>query len=65
VEVEDVTGSTEIPILRLESTPGIHHFAALSTGETIENPKFFREDEKLLATIQRRLSKERERYQGT
>ena len=37
---------------------GLTHFAALSTGETIENPRFFRSDEAALAKVQRRFSKE-------
>jgi putative transposase len=37
---------------------GLTNFAALSTGETIEPPKFFRQEEKALARAQRRLSKE-------
>jgi hypothetical protein len=32
-------------------------FAYLSTGESIDNPRFFREEEKALAKAQRRLSK--------
>lgn len=36
---------------------GLTHFATLSTGEHIPNPRFFRKDEKLLAKAQRRLSK--------
>lgn len=36
---------------------GIHSFATLSTGEHIENPKFFRQEEKALAKAQRKLSK--------
>lgn len=36
---------------------GLTHFATLSTGEQIENPRFFRKDEKALAKAQRRLSK--------
>lgn len=35
---------------------GLHHFATLSTGEHIENPRFFRSDERALAKAQRRLS---------
>ena len=37
---------------------GLTHFATLSNGEQIDNPRFFRKDEKALATVQRRLSKE-------
>jgi len=36
---------------------GLTHFAMLSTGEQVENPRFFRQDEKALAKAQRRLSK--------
>ena len=36
---------------------GLTHFATLSTGEHIPNPRFFRRDEKTLAKAQRRLSK--------
>lgn len=35
---------------------GFHSFAALSTGEQIENPRFFRQEEKALAKAQRKLS---------
>lgn len=37
---------------------GLTSFAALSTGEAIENPRFFRHEEKALARAQRRLSRE-------
>jgi putative transposase len=37
---------------------GLSRFATLSNGEQIDNPRFFRKDEKALATVQRRLSKE-------
>jgi putative transposase len=37
---------------------GLASFAAFSTGETIENPRFFRAEEQALANAQRRLSKE-------
>ena len=36
---------------------GLKTFAYLSTGEQIENPRFFREEEQALAHAQRRLSK--------
>jgi putative transposase len=36
---------------------GLKHFATLSNGESIENPRFFREEEKELAKAQRALSK--------
>ncbi|HEY6411432.1 MAG TPA: transposase [Ktedonobacteraceae bacterium] len=38
---------------------GLMTFAYLSTGEQIENPRFFREEEQALARAQRRLSKAR------
>ncbi len=36
---------------------GLSHFAMLSTGKHIPNPRFFRKDEKALAKAQRRLSR--------
>jgi putative transposase len=36
---------------------GLASFATLSTGEKVENPRFFRQDEKALAKAQRRMSK--------
>lgn len=36
---------------------GLTHFATLSTGSHIPNPRFFRKDQKALAKAQRRLSK--------
>lgn len=39
-----------------EKTPG-KPSGSLSTGEKIENPRFFRKDEKALAKAQRRLSR--------
>lgn len=46
---------------------GLSHFATLSTGEQVANPRFFRTDEALLGRVQRRMSKhpkgtERRRY---
>lgn len=35
---------------------GLEHFATLSNGEHIENPRFFRKEEKALAKAQRKLS---------
>jgi putative transposase len=37
---------------------GLASFAVLSTGESVEHPRFFRQEEKTLATAQRRLAKE-------
>jgi len=49
------------PAPRKETTVGVDvgltSFATLSNGEKIENPRFFRTDEKALAKAQRRLSK--------
>ena len=36
---------------------GLEHFATLSNGEQVDNPRFFRKEEKALAKAQRRLSK--------
>jgi putative transposase len=36
---------------------GLKTFATLSTGQEIANPRFFRQDERALAKVQRRLSK--------
>jgi putative transposase len=41
---------------------GLKTFATLSTGQEIVNPRFFRQEEKVLAKVQRRLSNEE---QGT
>ena len=56
--------SIEVESVALEPTGeavgvdvGLTYFATLSTGETIENPRFFRRDEKALAKAQRRMSK--------
>ena len=38
---------------------GLKTFAALSNGEFLENPRFFRKDEKALAKAQRKLSKQK------
>jgi putative transposase len=55
--------SCEVDPEPLPSTPdvvgidlGLTHFAALSTGEQIDNPRFFRKDEKALTKAQRKLS---------
>lgn len=36
---------------------GLEHFATLSNGDQVDNPRFFRKEEKALAKAQRRLSK--------
>jgi putative transposase len=38
---------------------GLLHFATLSTGETIENPRYFRKGEKKLAKLQQALSRKK------
>ena len=38
---------------------GLKTFASLSNGENVENPRFFRKDEKALAKAQRKLSKQK------
>lgn len=37
---------------------GLHAFATLSTGDVIDNPRFFRKEERALARAQRRMAKE-------
>ena len=37
---------------------GLHHFAALSDGSFVPNPRFFRKDEKALAKAQRKLARQ-------
>ncbi|MCZ7573171.1 MAG: transposase [Ardenticatenaceae bacterium] len=55
--------SVEVECEPLEPSPhvvgvdvGLESFATLSTGEKIENPRFFRRDEKALTKAQRKLS---------
>jgi putative transposase len=36
---------------------GLHSFATLSTGEQIDNPRFFRQEERALARVQRKYAK--------
>ncbi len=38
---------------------GLTHFATLSNGEIVSNPRFFKTDEKALANAQRKLSREK------
>lgn len=38
---------------------GLSHFATLSDGSTLENPRFFRKEERALAKAQRKLSKQK------
>jgi len=59
-----VTFACEIETQHLPTTDssvgidvGLHTFAMLSNGMAIENPRFFREEEKALAKAQRKLSK--------
>jgi putative transposase len=53
VEAEPVPESEE----EVGIDVGLNTFAYLSTGEQIDNPRFFREEEQALARAQRRLSK--------
>jgi putative transposase len=53
VEPEPLPPTTNIVGIDL----GLEKFATLSTGKTIDNPRFFRKDEKALAKAQRHLSK--------
>src|SRR5256714_13692430 len=59
-----VSFSVECDPLRLPETPtqvgidvGLKTFATLSTAEEIENPRFFRQEEKALARVQRKHAK--------
>jgi putative transposase len=54
VEIE--TTACEPRPMRVGVDVGLAHFATLSTGKHIENPRFFRTDERALAKAQRRLS---------
>jgi len=36
---------------------GIHHLLAISDGETVENPRWYREEQKHLRVLQRRVSR--------
>jgi putative transposase len=36
---------------------GLHHFAATSDGDTIDNPRFFRKEEKALKKAQRKVER--------
>jgi putative transposase len=54
VEVEP--GVVETPTGCVGVDVGLRHFATLSTGKHIDNPRFFRSDERALAKAQRRLS---------
>jgi putative transposase len=54
VEIE--TTACEPRPMRVDVDVGLAHFATLSTGGHIENPRFFRTDERALAKAQRRLS---------
>jgi putative transposase len=51
---------SEKPLLKTDSSVGIDvgitHFASLSDGTHIENPRFFKQEEKALAKAQRKLS---------
>ena len=48
----------DVPEAAVGVDVGLEKFATLSTGETIDNPRFFRADEKDLRRAQRRLSEQ-------
>ena len=52
VQLPDVPPVTE-PIQSVGIDMGLEYFATLSTGETIENPRWFRTSEKQLAKLQK------------
>ena len=55
IEAERLPSSTQA----IGIDVGLKTFAALSNGEFIENPRFFRKEEKALAKAQRKLAKQR------
>lgn len=55
IEVETIALSANGEAVGIDV--GLNSFATLSNGEQIENPRFYRKDEKALAKAQRRLSK--------
>ncbi|MEN9936564.1 MAG: hypothetical protein RLZZ387_3143 [Chloroflexota bacterium] len=54
----EVEPPTDVPDAAVGVDVGLEKFATLSTGETIANPRFFRQDERDLARAQRRLSEQ-------
>lgn len=57
VEIEDVFLPPRKDVSVVGIDVGLESFASLSNGEKIANPRFFREEEKELARVQRKLSK--------
>lgn len=55
VECEAEPLPEEIKVVGIDV--GLEHFATLSNGDQVDNPRFFRKEEKALAKAQRRLSK--------
>jgi putative transposase len=55
VEAEPLPESTE----QVGVDVGLNVFAALSNGEFVENPRFFRKDEKALAKAQRKVARQK------
>ena len=53
VEIQPLPKSDEVVGIDV----GLEQFATLSNGETVNNPRFFRQDEKALAKAQRKLDK--------
>jgi putative transposase len=41
---------------------GLNHFYTGSNGETVPNPRYFRQSEKALKRLQKRVSREEERF---
>ncbi len=58
-ECEKELSFCEFPAAVIGVDVGLHHFATLSTGETIENPRCFRASEKKLARLQKSLSRKK------
>lgn len=60
VEAEPLPDSEE----KIGIDAGLNKFATLSNGETIENPRFYRRDEKALAKAQRKLDKVKNKHRS-
>jgi putative transposase len=58
---QEHTAAGDAPQAAVRVDVGLHTFATLSTGETIDNPRFFRGDEGDLKRAQRRLSEQPKR----
>ena len=58
-DVPPMQTACEFPDAVIGVDMGLTHFATLSTGETVENPRHFRASEKKLAKLQRRMARKK------